>query len=51
VAWDNSNTHEDDEIEEVLRGAAGRLVLLYLPTYSPWLRTRSRCSGATSVAR
>jgi hypothetical protein len=25
VAWDNSNTHEDDEIEAVLRGAAGRL--------------------------
>jgi putative transposase len=21
----------------VVRGAAGRLVLLYLPTYSPWL--------------
>jgi len=37
VAWDNSNTHEDEEIEAVLRGAAGRLVLLYLPTYSPWL--------------
>jgi transposase len=37
VAWDNSNTHEDDEVEEVLRGAAGRLVVLYLPTYSPWL--------------
>ena len=37
VAWDNSNTHEDDEIEAVLRAAAGRLVLLYLPTYSPWL--------------
>ena len=37
VVWDNSNTHEDDEIEAVLRGAAGRLVLLYLPTYSPWL--------------
>jgi transposase len=37
VAWDNSNTHEDDEIEALLRGAAGRLVLLYLPTYSPWL--------------
>ena len=32
VAWDNSNTHEDDEIEAVLRGATGRLVLLYLPT-------------------
>ncbi len=37
VAWDNSNTHEDDEVEVVLRAAAGRLVLLYLPTYSPWL--------------
>lgn len=24
-------------MEAVLRGAAGRLVLLYLPTYSPWL--------------
>lgn len=36
-AWDNANTHEDDEIEAVVRGAAGRLVLLYLPTYSPWL--------------
>ncbi len=23
VAWDNSNTHEDDEIEAVLRGAVG----------------------------
>jgi hypothetical protein len=32
VAWDNSTTYEDDEIEAVLRGAAGRLVLLYLPT-------------------
>jgi transposase len=30
-------THEDEEIEELLRAAAGRLVLLYLPTYSPWL--------------
>jgi len=37
VAWDNSNTHEDDEIEEVVRAACGRLILLYLPTYSPWL--------------
>lgn len=37
VTWDNVNTHEDDEIEAVVRGAAGRLVLLYLPTYSPWL--------------
>ena len=37
VAWDNANTHEDDEVEAVVRGAAGRLVLLYLPPYSPWL--------------
>jgi putative transposase len=37
VAWDNASTHEDEEVETVLRGAAGRLVLLYLPTYSPWL--------------
>jgi len=31
-AWDNASTHEDDEVEGVVRGAAGRLVLLYLPT-------------------
>jgi putative transposase len=37
VAWDNASTHQDDEIEALLRAAAGRLVLLYLPTYSPWL--------------
>jgi len=37
VAWDNATTHENDEVEAVLRAAAGRLVLLYLPTYSPWL--------------
>jgi transposase len=42
VAWDNSNTHEDDEVEAVVRGAAGRLVLLYLPTYSPWLNPTHR---------
>lgn len=37
VVWDNSDTHQDDEIEAVVRSAAGRLILLYLPTYSPWL--------------
>jgi putative transposase len=37
VAWDNVDTHADDEVEEVVRAAAGRLILLYLPTYSPWL--------------
>jgi putative transposase len=42
VAWDNASTHEDDEIEIVVRAAAGRLVLLYLPTYSPWLNPAER---------
>jgi transposase len=37
VIWDNVSTYEDDEVEAVVRGAAGRLVLLYLPTYNPWL--------------
>jgi transposase len=37
VAWDNADTHADDEGEALVRAAAGRLVLLYLPTYSPWL--------------
>jgi len=37
VTWDNASTHQDDEVEAVLRAAAGRLFLLYLPTYSPWL--------------
>ena len=37
VAWDNASTHQDDEVEAVVRRAAGRLVLLYPPTYSPWL--------------
>ena len=36
VAWANADTHEDDEVDAVVRAAAGRLVLLYLPTYSPW---------------
>jgi putative transposase len=37
VTWDNAITHQDDEVEAVVRAAAGRLILLYLPTYSPWL--------------
>jgi len=37
VAWDNATTHEDEEVEDVVRAAAGQLILLYLPTYSPWL--------------
>lgn len=37
VAWDHATTHADDAVEAVVRSAAGRLVLLYVPTYSPWL--------------
>lgn len=37
VAWDNVTTHQDQEVEAVVRATDGRLVLLYLPTYSPWL--------------
>jgi transposase len=37
VAWDNADTHADDDVEAVVRAAAVRLVLLSLPTYSPWL--------------
>lgn len=37
VAWDNAKTHSDEEVDDVVRAAAGQLVLLYLPTYSPWL--------------
>jgi putative transposase len=37
VAWDNANTHENEEVDAVVQAAEGHLVLLYLPTYSPWL--------------
>ena len=36
VAWDNATTHEDDEVEAVVRGAVGRLVRL--SRQSPYLR-------------
>jgi DDE superfamily endonuclease len=37
IAWDNADTHFDDEVAAGVRAAAGRLVLLYVPTDSPWL--------------
>jgi putative transposase len=37
VAWDNADTQAEDAAAAVVRAAAGRLVRLYLPTYSPWL--------------
>jgi putative transposase len=37
VAWENADTHEDDEVEAAVRAAAGRLVLQDLPTCSLWV--------------
>jgi transposase len=37
VAWENAASHAEAEVEAVVRAAAGRVVLRYLPTYSPWL--------------
>jgi hypothetical protein len=37
VAWDTTTMHENEKIEAVLWGAAGRLALLSLAAYSPWL--------------
>lgn len=37
LVWDNASTHSRGEIDHLLTQAQGRLVLLYLPTYSPWL--------------
>ena len=37
VVWDNASTHRDGAVEAILKQANGRLILLYLPTYSPWL--------------
>jgi transposase len=37
LTWDNATTHFGGEVDKVLKEANGRLVLLYLPTYSPWL--------------
>ena len=37
LTWDNSYTHFGGDIDIILKEAKGRLVLLYLPTYSPWL--------------
>jgi DDE superfamily endonuclease len=42
VAWDQATTPEDADVEAVVRGAAGRLVLRDLPTDSPWLHPIAR---------
>jgi putative transposase len=35
VTWDHADTHADDEVEAVVRAAAGRLVLLVLADLQP----------------
>ena len=35
-SWDNATTQADDAVEAVGRSAAGRLVVLSLPTDRPW---------------
>jgi transposase len=42
VVWDNVNTHSGPLIEAFVEEQAGQLVLLYLPTYSPWLNPIER---------
>lgn len=42
VTWDHADPHADDDVEAVVRAAAGRLVLLYLPTYRPGLTPMER---------
>jgi transposase len=42
IAWEYADTHRDDEVEAFVRAATGRLVLLYVPTDSPWLNPVER---------
>ena len=39
LTWDNCYTHLGGEIDAIIKEANWRLVLLYLPTYSPWLNS------------
>jgi putative transposase len=42
VTWDHADTHAEEEVEAVVRAAAGRLVWRYVPPYSPWLNPMER---------
>ena len=42
VAWDHAATHADEELDAVVRAAAGRWVRRSLPTYSPGLNPIER---------
>src|SRR3954451_15305658 len=37
LVWDNASTHREGAVDALVKQASGRLILLYLPTYSPWL--------------
>ncbi len=49
VAWDNASTHEDDEVDDVVRAPGARCCCTCRPA-APG-STRSRCSGGISDAR
>lgn len=42
LVWDNVSTHWGTLIDDFVVATDGRLVLLYLPTYSPWLNPIER---------
>ena len=42
VAGDHADTPADDDVEAVVRAAAGRVVRRYWPTSSPWLTPLAR---------
>lgn len=42
LVWDNVSTHWGAIVAEFLERAEGRFILLYLPTYSPWLNPIER---------
>jgi hypothetical protein len=47
VAWDNADTHADEDVEAVVRAAAGRLVLLCTCRLTARGSTRLRGGGGT----
>jgi transposase len=49
IAWDNVNTHQDEEMDAIVQAIGDRLVLLYLPTYSPWLNPIEICLSTFSA--
>jgi hypothetical protein len=50
VAWDNADTHTNDEVEAVVRAAAGAWCCCICPPIAPG-STRLRCGGGTSAEK